>query len=159
MKWLSKLSMGVLSGGCLGLLILPVLGCSDGGDVNTVDVSGTVTIDGKLVEGVEVNFMGEKHAGYGKTDAQGRFQLIQGAVSGRNKVYFSKITGNTDIVISEEEGMDEEQLRLMAESGGRAPDLPKQLIPPEYSDPESTKLFFDVPAGGTSNAHFKLSRK
>ena len=135
------------------------LGCSIQA-VNTAEVSGTVTIDGQPVDGVEVNFVGEKFAGFGKTDSVGHYKLIHGAALGKNKVSFSKMVGNTDFKIDPEAGMDEEQYRLIAESsGGKIGNLPKQLIPAEYRDASTTKLTYEVLESGTTNADFKLSSK
>ena len=137
-------------------------GCGGAGyDVpDTADVSGTVTLDGDPVEGIEVHFMSDKFTGYGKTDSQGRYQLIQGAVPGENKVFFSKIEGG-DVALDPEAGMDEMQLRMSAESQGGAggPKLARELIPAEYSDPAKSKLTFPVPEGGTNKADFRLQSK
>jgi hypothetical protein len=139
-----------------------LVGCGSGGrdTPDTVDVSGKVTINGQAVEGVEVNFINEAvdFAGFGKTDAQGNFRLVSGAAPGENKIYFSKIEGGGDIVIDPAAGMDEEQLRAMAQGGQdtRGLDIPKQVVPPEYSDPTQTKLKFPVPEGGTDKANFNL---
>ena len=35
----------------------------------------------------------------------------------------------------------------------------KELIPDIYSDPEKTKLTFEVPEGGTDQADFRLTSK
>jgi hypothetical protein len=143
------------------IALLAVGGCGRSGREipDTVDVSGTVTLDGKPVEGVEVNFMTDESAAFGKTDREGKFELVQGAAPGQNKVFFSKIEGG-DIVLDPESGMDEGQLQAMAQAqGGQSGvKVARQIIPQEYSNPDSP-LTFNVPDGGTDKANFKLSSK
>ena len=140
----------------LVLLVIVTLGCGEAGPP-TVRVSGVVMLNGKPVEGVEVHFEGENFSGYGKTDAEGTYRLVQGAAVGSNRVYFSKMTGGPPGAM-QVEGIDETQLQIMAEAaGGVAPaNIPRQTIPSEYSDPAKTKLTFTVPSGGTDAANFDL---
>lgn len=81
-------------------LWLVALGCGGGESVKTVEVSGELKVAGTAMEGVDVFFLGKKHKGVGKTDAQGKFKLQ--AEPGENKVWFSKIEGAG----SAESGMD-----------------------------------------------------
>lgn len=145
---------------CIGLLLV-LAGCGRRGqDIpDTVDVSGTVMLDGSPVEGVEVNFMTDNFAGFGKTDSQGHYTLIQGAVPGENKVSFTKIQPG-DIALNPEAGIDEGQLQAMAQAeGGQSKvKLAKQIIPADYTGP-ATKIKFTVPEGGTDKADFKLTSK
>jgi hypothetical protein len=122
-------------------------------------------LGGKPLAGAEIYFVGEKISGFGKTDAEGRYELVQGAAPGKNKVYISKIEGAEGLALNTEQGMDIEQLRTAAQSfesdnsqrGKVDPSkLPKEIVPPEFSDPTRTKLSFTVPEGGTSNADFRL---
>jgi len=142
------------------ILVVTILGCGDGGreKPDTVNVSGTVYLDGKPLADAEVNFVSEdgEFAAFGKTNAEGKYTLAQGAVPGKNKVYISKMEGEElDIELSEEEGMDAGQLEAMGMD--TAGDIgPKELIAEEYSDPEKTKLEFEVPADGTDSADFRL---
>lgn len=146
-----------------------LVGC--GGDKgrqipDTVDVSGVVTMDGKPLAGASVNFFHEDYpdfAGYGKTDDQGRFTLVQGAVPGTNKVTVSKIVGE-ELGVGEgddaEGALDDGQ--IAASTGADIGAAPKkaglgQQVPPEYSDASKTKLTFMVPDGGTESADFKLT--
>ena len=149
------------------LLMIVAVGCG-GSDVQTVDVSGTITMDGKPLAGADVNFVTEQFVGYGKTDAQGNFELVQGAAPGPNKVYISKIdpskipgSGNIEFSDDPESGLDSGQMDAMMIDGmvEGAPvggNMTGEMIPPEYSDPAYTKLSFQVPDGGTSSANFKL---
>ena len=132
----------------------------------TVDVSGTVFLDGKPLEGAEVYFISPdgEFVGFGETGSDGKYTLVQGAVPGKNKVYISKLEID-ESELNPEEGIDPEQMAAAAaagggeEAGGGEGGGPKQLIPASYSDPEKTKLTFEVPAGGTSQADFQLTSK
>ncbi|WP_197169492.1 hypothetical protein [Novipirellula galeiformis] len=123
-------------------------------------MSGTVSLNGKPIEGAEVYFVHEQLVTVGKTDNQGRYELPQGAVAGENKVYFSKIDGGhlAGSQFEAGDGMDDLQLAEAAKSGvgARQANAAKQVIPPEYSDASDPKLNFLVPDGGTQSADFKL---
>lgn len=141
-----------------------VSGCGTG-DVNavrTVRVSGIVSLEGKPLAGAEVHFVSEKFSGYGMTNSEGKYDLVQGAVAGNNKVFISKIEGgkNLDTAVA----ADVEQLRTIADSFKQDPsstkpnpaDVPHEVLPAQYSDPQETKLTFPVPEGGTTSADFRL---
>jgi hypothetical protein len=143
----------------LGILIA-FGGCGSGvAGPKTVRVSGSVILDGKPLENVEVHFISDKHAGFGKTDAEGNFKLITGAVVGENKVYFSKLKEGSFGTGDAESGMDAGQADAAAAAvaGPGATAVPKgQMIPAEYASPQATKLTFMVPEGGTDSATFDL---
>lgn len=149
--YLNKLSIGA----ALCAALLSQIGCSGGGRrmPATEPVAGTVTVGGKPVAGVEVYFVNEQLVSYGKTDDKGHYHLVQGAVAGDNKVYFTKVDASTS-QFAGQEGMDEYQLQMAAGSGNKKP--PKPVIPPEYSDAGNPKLNYVVPDGGTEQADFKL---
>lgn len=129
----------------------------------TVPVSGTLFMDNKPLADAEVNFLFEGFTGTGKTDAEGKFQLVQGAVVGENKVFITKWDGDK-FEINPDEGMDEGQFEAMNDpaigSGGApAPSGPKQLIPARFSDPVKTEIKFPVPEGGTDKADLRIQSK
>jgi hypothetical protein len=140
-------------------LALTLAGCGNSAGPRTTSVSGVVKIDGQPMANVEVHFLSDQHAGYGKTDEEGRYHLLSGAAPGSNKVYFSKIV---DPMYNEdpEAGMDAGQFEAAASAtaapGAAAPAVSGQLIPPEYASAETTKLTFLVPEGGTESANFEL---
>lgn len=142
---------GLVWAGLIGLTCLA--GCGPSGP-DTVPVSGTVKIKGQPVAGVEVQFIAAKFAGFGKTDAAGKFRLVPGAMPGPNKVCFRKFDSG-QLKDDPQAGMDAGQLEAMQQAQGPQPTV-KQLIPPEYCDPATTKMEFDVPAKGTSSADFDL---
>lgn len=154
-----------------GLLAVAVLfsgtlsGCGGGGSggPKTVRVSGTVTLQGKPLEGASVYFMSEKFSGFGKTNAEGHYELVQGAIPGTNKVYISKLELPAGVILDPEAGMDLEQLKAAAagaendqSAGGAKTKGPKEFVPEEYSNPQKSKLTFPVPPEGTTSADFRL---
>ena len=139
----------------VGSLLL-LVGCGDG-DTGpaTVPVSGTLTLDGNPVAGAEVTFVHEAFAAFATTDSEGRYELVPGAVVGENKVVVSKWEGGPEGVEGEEDdGLDAEQMRMMAETGGAG--MPKQMMPEEHSREATTGLSFDVPEDGSDAADFDL---
>jgi len=103
--------------------------------------------------------MTEQHTGYGRTDSDGRYHLVQGATAGDNRVYITKLEGGAGVNRDPDSGMDLEQFQAAAAgavAGMTLPDLPKQRVPTEYSDPENTKLSMKVPEDGTDSADFRL---
>lgn len=143
------------------LAALCVAGC--GGDdfsVKTVSISGRVTIGGQPAKGVNVHFLHEKATGFGKTDDSGNFKLIQGAVPGENRVYFSMTSGDTKFD-NPEGGMDAGQLQAMAQAATPGSATAKKLgavIPPEFSDPAKTQIKFTVRPSGSDTANFDLPK-
>lgn len=154
----SRISIGRAVGTALcGLVAIATVGCGGGPKIpSTEPVGGTVTLKGKPIEGVEVYFISEKLVAYGKTDASGHYDLVQGAVAGPNKVYFSKKPAAAASKFQPGDGMDDYQMQMAANSGGTKSTPPKELIPAEYADPVKPKLEFLVPDGGSKTADFKL---
>lgn len=145
----------------VALLVLAT-GCSKGpAGPKTVSVSGTILVDGKPMDGVEVHFVSpDGFNAYGKTGADGKYRLIQGAVAGENLIYVSKIEG--DIVLDPANGMDAGQLEAAALSGQPGAAMGKvqgQVFPPDYSDPMKSKLKYTVPDGGSDSANFDIPTK
>lgn len=146
----------------VALAMLLLSGCSKGPTgPKTVSVSGTVLVDGKPMEGVEVHFVSpDGFNAYGKTGADGKYRLVQGAVAGENLIYVSKIEG--DIVLDADQGMDAGQLEAAALSGTPGASMGKikgQVFPPDYSDPMQSKLKYTVPDGGSDSANFDIPTK
>jgi len=141
---------------CAVLIVLACLaGCGGPSGPKTVQVSGTVKIKGQPVQGVEVQFVSEKFAGFAKTNAEGKYQLAPGAVAGPNKVCFRKFDAG-QLKEDPAGGMDAGQFAAMQQAKGADVKAVKQLIPPEYSDAATTKMEFTVPPEGTKTADFDL---
>lgn len=148
----------------MAVSLLCLIGCGGGPANSRVDVSGTVTMDGAPLADAEVKFLGEKVNGFGKTNAEGKFQLVQGVDPGTYKVIVSKLDGKKEPVSAIPEGMDAGQMEAAAAAAATDPRSkikatagPKELIPPMYSDPGATELKFTVEAAGTTAADFKIT--
>jgi len=120
---------------------------SGGGGAPTVSVSGTVTVDGKPLDGATVVFTpvdaakdGFAPASHGTTDASGKYTLAltmtgkSGAIVGKHRVTIGKF---------EEPDVDDEESDELGEE-------PASLVP-EHD------LTFDVSSSGTDQANFDLS--
>ena len=141
----------------LACLLLVPAGCG-GGDsgVQTVPVSGTVTLDGQPLAGAMVRFEptgagGSTAEGWidssGITDAQGRYTLstpdgMSGAVVGTHKVSITTAPPSGPVDFSTE---------------GQTTAPAKEVIPARYNS--QTELTFEVPKGGTDAANFDLTSK
>jgi hypothetical protein len=141
---------------CAAIAMTAVCGCggySHSAHIEKVaPVSGTVTYQGKPLDGYRVVFMptdGRRPAS-GVTDADGRFVLgtntaNDGAPPGPSKVSFA-----WEPPRSGEPGQ---------ETINDAPDkLPKPRIkvPDKYNDPEKSGITYDVPARGARDVKFDL---
>jgi hypothetical protein len=124
-----------------------------------------VYLNGEPLEGAEVNFLTDEFASTAISNSKGEYELAQGAVPGKNKVYITMWKGDGIDPNSEEAletAMDPGQAEAML---GADPDSKpvevagalEQTLPAKYSDPEKSVLSFPVPEGGTSKANFKLS--
>ncbi len=145
----------------LGLL----LGCNAGSDsLDTIAVSGVVTLKGSPVEGASVTFVpaGSGQSAVGLTDSAGKYALTtltsgDGALPGQYKVIVTKYEGATDA------GGGSTAAPLpngdMPDSyGGAAPDAEpaKNLLPAKYASPDTSGLAAEVKAGSPSTHDFAL---
>jgi hypothetical protein len=126
-------------------LAAAVAGCS--GD-SLYPVEGTVTLDGKAVEGAAVVFMPrEGPPSAGRTDAQGRYTLQtmdrDGAQSGPHKV---------SILKAESIGPPP------AEDGSGPPRETRWHVPQRYSNPDSSGLTAEVAEDKTEH-NFQLTSR
>jgi hypothetical protein len=126
---------------CLAALALP--GCGDGDGPTLAPVSGTVTYQGKPVEGAQVTFStaGAPLAS-ATTDNQGRFQLTtrssgDGAAIGKHKVSVAKYTKR-----------DPHDTSPYAEM--------KPVLPVKYERPANTRLTAEVTPDGPNDFTFTL---
>lgn len=146
------------------LLVLSASGCGESVKPSRgVPVSGKITLGGKPLADADVSFMNETFVGFGKTDADGNYRLVQGAAPGKNKVFISKFEGGVapkvaGMELNPEAGIDEGQLAAaeMGAAGTKKAAGPKQLVPADFSNPSTTKLNFDVGADGATGVDFNL---
>lgn len=147
------------------LSFLPILsGCGESVKPGRgVAVSGTITLGGKPLADAEVLFTNETFVGVAKTDAEGRYRLVQGALPGNNRVSVSRYEGGQGPGLvspqPESDGMDAGQQAAADMGWGtqkQKKEGPKQLVPADYSNPSTTKLTYNVPPEGAEGVDFNL---
>lgn len=144
-------------------------GCGSGSSTSRVEVSGRILMDGQPLGGAEVTLFSDKNSGYGRTDAEGHFTLVRGIDPGDYKVVVSKMTEAAPVLVASaaNEGLDAGQLQAIAlatlnDTTRRIPNrpaLPKQLIPANYSNPETTQLSLEITENGLKGTEFNLTSK
>jgi hypothetical protein len=139
-------------------LVLAGAGCGSSGP-RTVKINGTVTLDGKPLEGALVTFIPEAKDGHlatGRTDTGGHFQLTtfntdDGALAGQYKVTVAKTEESKDSTTKTPDQMsDDEKMKMFMRMSpkGRNQEAKKKLaslIPAVYSDQSKTPLKETVP--------------
>lgn len=144
------------------LALLLLAGCGESVKPGRgVPVSGKITLGGKPLADADVLFTNDTFVGFGKTDAEGNYRLVQGALPGSNRVSLSKYEGGkapTPTGAPSGEGMDAGQMAAAQMGWGNEKKQtgPKQLVPADYADPATTKLTYDVSADGASGVDFNL---
>jgi Carboxypeptidase regulatory-like domain len=125
-----------------------------------VKVTGTVTYQGKPVEGATVVFSpeGKGRPASGRTDSSGRFQLTtleanDGAMPGKYRVAISKFEGASSAATppsADEMAKKFTQMRGRAAVKGGAAKLggAKNLLPVKYRSPKTSGLTAEVPKDG-----------
>jgi len=128
-------------------------GCG-GSDFDMAPVSGTVTLDGKPLEGATILFIPVASGGSetgpassGVTDAEGKFTLMgpgetAGAVLGKHQVMITTVS---------EEGGDSESDDIYSDAASQ------EKLPARYN--AATTLDFEVPSGGSDAANFDTTSK
>jgi hypothetical protein len=151
-SWFSMARVLVALSGCL------LLGC--GGKDQPVRVNGTVTLDGKPVDGAGVTFYPAKEGGRqasGITGSDGTFQLTtfkpnDGALAGEYKVtvQYSDPLSETDVPkVEQGKSMKDVWEAAMKAQKSKSKKPPKWVIPTKYSDPNKTELKQKVPTDGS----------
>jgi hypothetical protein len=153
---------------CLSVALVSGYGCSQKKrGPKTAQVAGTLFLDGKPLAGAEVRFLNGDFISVAVSGADGKYELVQGAVPGENKVTVRKIEG-AQVKLDPDAGFDQGQLEANLEAvqqgnarpGAKKVDVgPKQLVPDHYADAEKTKLTYSVPEGGTDSADLRLTSK
>ncbi|GAB6187363.1 carboxypeptidase regulatory-like domain-containing protein [Thermopirellula anaerolimosa] len=165
----------------LGLLcvvgLMATAGCPGGGGakLNTVKVTGTVTLDGTPLPGATVTFSPKSEgarAAFGTTDENGRFTLTtlnpgDGAIPGSYAVAVSKPVASASSSpsqdprafsgsISPEEAA---RIKAQAQGGGAAAAAAANVVPAKYASADTSGLTAEVKAGGDNNFPFELSSR
>jgi hypothetical protein len=116
----------------------------------TVEVTGSVTLDGSAVDGANVLFSPDigssdgRLASQASTDSAGRFKLTTHVGGGKFKSGI--IPGNYVVAIS----------KLDTAPAKNTFTAPKNLLPPKYADSKTSLLKADVVAGQANDFQFPL---
>jgi hypothetical protein len=143
----------------LALMALCVVfvGCGQQGVEGLQPVTGTVTLDGKPVDGASITFKAAGQGGRGgfaMTGPDGKFTLNavgggEGALAGKYQVGVVKMAATTQTAATsaaESEAIVKERMASGAPlSAPSAP--PKHFLPEKYATPESSGLEVEVKAG------------
>lgn len=153
----------------LCLLLAAFAGCPGGGTgVDTVAVTGTVTLDGQPVQGANVAFApksADGKAAAGLTDASGRFELTtieasDGALPGSYAVTITKVSGTLADQAGDKRARGEtlspeemEAMMKVAEGGAEQ----KSAIPEKYAAADTSGFTAEVKPGGTNDFPFDMT--
>lgn len=164
---------------CVWLLMIVLaaatVGCSDEEKLDTVPVTGTVTLNGTPVEGAQVTFVpvdGGMSA-VGLTDASGKYSLTtrskdDGAMAGSYSVRITKYEGGVEEELVDTSEIDPEAVAditdeypedydpAAAAAAAAAAPPPKNLLPARYADPNASGLTASVESGEPQTFDFEL---
>ena len=138
------------------MLSFAIVGCGGGPSrPPTYPTTGQITENGKPVAGVDVAFRPENSAGgqkpaNGKTDSEGRYLLTtfsfgDGAMAGSYRVTLSKF----DIVSDNAADVDSDA--YVPPSASRPVKPPKNQLPKNFSDPETSGLTATIDPAAEEN--------
>ncbi len=143
-----RISVGSLPW-CAVVLLATAVGC--GNKLDVAKVEGVITLDGKPLELIHVEFWPESGPrSFGKTDAEGKFVLQtddrtqEGAVPGKHRVALRDTWPTKDDYIND---------------GGEWVDMSKgkkSRIHSKYYDPPQTPLTVDVKPGEVNSFTFEV---
>ncbi|HVX16196.1 MAG TPA: DUF6795 domain-containing protein [Pirellulales bacterium] len=141
------------------LLLSVVVGCNRGPALPpTTPVSGTVTLDGKPLEGATVMFVPKDRekgtAANGKTDAAGKFELTtfvagstqaKGALAGDYVVTVAK--SEAQAIPAPQYGAESPTPVTTGVGTDKGPTAGKELVPKKYGNANETEFKATVPGG------------
>jgi len=141
-----------LSAAALLATALVLAGCGDG--MNLKPATGTITYNGKPVDGAAVSFLSEKGVvATGSTDSEGKFTISTngkpGASVGKHKVSVSKTQSAVGGMPANPTPQDMIEMQKKAGKSSATPSKP--ALPVKYSTPQSTDLTADVTTDASKN--------
>lgn len=154
---------------CVLLLCVFATGC--GGGLGTVPAGGTVTVDGKAAEGVQVVFTPDSADGMaatGVTDATGAFVLTtavngDGVIPGSYKVAISKYEETSQDIPEGQEGASAEEIDMDAmykALENAKPVKSKRVVAAKYGNGATSGLTATVEDKEEGNSFtFEVSKK
>jgi len=136
-------------------LLALALGCGESGNPDLIPVTGTVRYAGQPVAGANVAFRSENSMASAMTDSSGRFELTAveqgtGAMPGKYKVIVAKIAAVETAMQDMEEALNNPPSAEQA--------APKNELPAQYADFETTPLEYTVTGGQTNDFTIELEQ-
>ena len=150
--------MSRVFGGALALSFFSLLAAGCGDSLSLLPASGTVTYNGKPLEGALVTFLSEDNKlGSGTTDAAGKYVITtlgkSGAVAGKHQVAITKSEGGGAAPAglggqSSTPPSPEQIQKMIAETkSGMMGSKTKQVLNAKYANPSSSGFTADVQPG------------
>ena len=146
------------------LAVSTLSGCgssSEGPPEPVFPVTGVVTYKGQPVVGADITFMNQekKRSGFGRTDAEGRYELTtfaqnDGAVEGKSLVTVTKFVEVAETVAQPETDSEDYQPPGFGEDLG-ASNI-SDSIPAQYASAKSSGLFANIMTSGENKFDFEL---
>lgn len=151
-----------------------LVGCGSGSEIDTVPVTGKVTLDGDPVEGATVTFVPDipkGHTAVGRTNRGGAYTLMtmepgDGALPGSYRITVRKtsdsVAATTEYANPEEaQAAYREQMEAAGGAGG-VPNMSRRSeitheLPARYADPGESGLAAKVTADGGNDFPLKLT--
>ena len=137
-----------------------LVGCGSGPEVDTVPVTGKVTLDGEPVEGATVDFVPDIPKGrsaVGRTDRHGAYTLMtvepgDGALPGSYRIRVRKTSDSTAPITH----ANQEEASGRASNMSRRSEVTHEL-PAKYANKDESGLKAEVTADGGNNFPLKLT--
>lgn len=151
----------------MGLLVLGTFGCGGSGFPDPTPVTGTVTHQGKPVEGAKVTFLSQTggRSASATTDASGKYSLTtfntnDGALPDEYTVTIAKYdeadTGGSIDDTQGAMGSDYDAMMTASASGSGGIDKEASKLPAKYADAAESGLSRTVAEGQPNEFNFEL---
>ncbi|MEM7476429.1 MAG: hypothetical protein AAF483_15665 [Planctomycetota bacterium] len=154
---------------CLTILSLCAFAGCGGPTLPTIDVTGSVTVDGQPMEGVSVIFSpaasSSGRAATGQTDAQGNFKLTtetpgDGALAGDYKVAITKAQTADDNLPKEVDPDDPDSMdSIYGSLDTQKQEKSTNLIGKKWTSAATSGLTATVAEGGDNTFNFEVTSK
>lgn len=145
------------------LLMLVCLGCSQRGLDGLYPVKGTVTLNGKPLDGATISFIskGDGRPATAISKADGTFEVFtldsSGALPGNYRVVVVKeeVPPETSAADAGFDASGQDLSMVQAAKTGKQAFKSNQLVPTKYTNPETTPLTFEVKSS-SNNCELKI---
>lgn len=129
----------------VGLLLMSSLGC--GKDDGRVNVSGSVQLDGKPLEGATVAFVGGGGGALASASTNKDGKFIIKAALGPNKVSINKPNIDPNAVAAPAPSRPEDLLMGPVVAPAKSAKNAPKVIPSKYTTPDSSGISYDIVSG------------